>query len=779
MRVHVIEKVEDVDDKAPERRVEEEAQAKEEKRAAVPRFRSSWTGGTVIWGSEKTMAPGSGQVVWQWEHRTGFKSYDPRATARIEDAFQRGLSRVRLKAGKMDDTPMELFFHDMIQFDPKTGNTRKIRRVGNDSWWKKLRRKANELAWLIETGRTQRVVFAQYEKKRKELHSRMDRRDYHVNDLYKTSGCFAAIARSNTFFLLSMVVVLLNSVWIGVEADAPHRTNMAALSAEQAAIEHLFCLVFTLEIVIRFAAFRRKRDSLKDFWFCFDCALVVLMIGEVWLLPVVMFIAGIDSSNVHAVKELTILRTVRLLRLTRLGRIARLLRAVPEVVTLLKGIAAAIRSVFFTLLLLLVLLFVFGVVFKTQAKEEFDQLEELFPTVPATMWVLLLSGTFLDSPSVALNEVGATSGWLVALFLIFIFLSHMMVLNMLIGILCDVVHQVALNEKEEAAVAYLKNTLLEILECHDKDNDRQIHRDEFELLMRNPEMHFVLTRFGVNVSDLINLRDVLFEDPTENDDDEECEDESPSPNPSRTPRCRRLRKLSFQEFLEVVLRLRGGNSASVMDIVDLREYVRQRFDRMDLRMQHAALGGSPIPFSKLRTMKSMPARAAGARHVHVEVPPEQSKEEPKTPAELPRLLGEEPETPKKASEKTVSIDEVKSPKAEAERESPSKLSQLPKACLRKSGQSGIPSSLPPTANPTGSGFTATDAMVRLDEISESQQLMSRRQGTMHADLLQKYAELSEQVGVLQRQLSQILAGFAEIRPMGEGASSSWAPGDLR
>ena len=29
-------------------------------------------------------------------------------TARIEDAFQRGLSRVRLKAGKMDDTPMEL-----------------------------------------------------------------------------------------------------------------------------------------------------------------------------------------------------------------------------------------------------------------------------------------------------------------------------------------------------------------------------------------------------------------------------------------------------------------------------------------------------------------------------------------------------------------------------------------------------------------------------------------------------------------------------------------------
>jgi len=770
MRVHVAEKVEDVDESnkdAAQGGPTEEAPAKE-RRAPVPRFRSSWTGGTVLWNSEKTSAPAAGQAVWQWEHRTGFKNYDARATARIEDAFQRGLSRVRLKAGKMDDTPMELFFHDMIQFDPKTGNTRKIRRVGRDSCWKKLRRKANELAWLIETGRTQRVVFAQYEKKRKELHRSMDRRDYHVNDLYKDSGCFAAIARSNTFFLISMIIVLTNSVWIGVEADAPHRTNMAALNAEQTAIEHLFCLVFTLEIVIRFCAFRRKRDCLKDFWFGFDGALVVLMIGEVWMLPLVMFIAGVDSSDVHAVKELTILRTVRLLRLTRLGRIARLLRAVPEVVTLLKGIAAAIRSVFFTLLLLLVLLFVFGVVFKTQAKEDFESLQDLFPTVPATMWVLLLSGTFLDSPSVALNEVGATSGWLVALFLIFIFLSHMMVLNMLIGILCDVVHQVALNEKEEAAVAYLKNTLLEILECHDKDNDRQIHRDEFELLMRNPEMHFVLTRFGVNVSDLINLKDVLFEDTTEQDDDDDYEDESPSPNPSRTPRCRRLRKLSFQEFLEVVLRLRGGNSASVMDIVDLREYVRQRFDRMDLRMHQCTFGGSPIPFSKLRTMKSMPTRGALSRHVHVEVPPEQGKEDPQAPRELPRLLDKEPGSPSKPSEKTVSIDEVKSPRAE-EKDSPSK---LPKACLRKSGQSGLPSMVTPSAS------HQDPFMAKLEEISDMQQQLSRRQGAMHADLLHKHAELSEQVLAVQGQLAQIMSWFA-ARPSGEGASSSWAPGDLR
>ena len=64
----------------------------------------------------------------------------------------------------------------------------------------------------------------------------------------------------------------------------------------------------------------------------------------------------------------------------------------------------------------------------------------------------------------------------------------------------------------------------------------QIHRDEFELLMKNPEMHFVaspaldtvvnwlqvskrcrdcqvLTRFGVNVADLLNLKDVTNSEP--------------------------------------------------------------------------------------------------------------------------------------------------------------------------------------------------------------------------------------------------------------------------
>mmetsp|Transcript_9443 Transcript_9443/g.16759 ORF Transcript_9443/g.16759 Transcript_9443/m.16759 type:complete len:711 (-) Transcript_9443:92-2224(-) len=670
----------------------------------MPNYRKSYTG-SVLQSSgarstvtDTTVFPDPGDAVWQWEHRTGFKNYDLRATARIEDAYQRGLSRVRLKAGKMDDTPMELFFYDMIQFDPKTGNSRNIRRLGHDSVWQKLRRKANEISRLIETGRTQRVVFATYEKERQKLHKGMDRPDYNVCNMYKETGVCATIAKSFAFFAFSMLMVFLNAVWIGFDAEWNTAPAFHQSDIGWQAVEYVFCAFFVFEIVIRFKAFKRKRDSLRDSWFSFDLLLVALMVCEVWIIPIILVIVGhvTDSGPLHAVKELTVLRTIRLIRLTRLCRIARLLKAVPEVLTLLRGIAAAARSVFFTLLLLFVLLFVFGVVFKTQADEDFPALKTLFPTVFSAMWVLLLQGTFLDSPSAALREIGESSSFLMFVFLVFIFLSSFMVLNMLIGILCDVVHQVALNEKEEAAVAYLKSTLLEILECHDKDNDRLIHRDEFELLMRNPEMHFVLTRFGVNVVDLITLKDVLFEDQdlSEFDDDEET---PTCPSPARG-----MRKLGFAEFLEVVLRLRGGNSATVTDIVDLREYVRQRFDRMDLRV---ATAPGPYSLSGLRSQRSMRL----PRQVTFKQDDEDESQEPP----LPTLLQEG------GNEETAS--------------------RLPKGYLRQPG------------------VTETDALLsKVSDLSAAQQKWQEEMG-------QKQAELAGQLLAVQNQLSQVLHAL-EVSP---------------
>ena len=39
--------------------------------------------------------------------------------------------------------------------------------------------------------------------------------------------------------------------------------------------------------MMRFGAFRRKIDCLKDLWFKFDTVLVILMVAETWIIGVV------------------------------------------------------------------------------------------------------------------------------------------------------------------------------------------------------------------------------------------------------------------------------------------------------------------------------------------------------------------------------------------------------------------------------------------------------------------------------------------------------------
>ncbi len=51
------------------------------------------------------------------------------------------------------------------------------------------------------------------------------------------------------------------------------------------ASEMTFCSFFTLELTVRFMAFQRKCNALKDSWFAFDLALVFLMVLETWTAP--------------------------------------------------------------------------------------------------------------------------------------------------------------------------------------------------------------------------------------------------------------------------------------------------------------------------------------------------------------------------------------------------------------------------------------------------------------------------------------------------------------
>eukprot|EP00929_Paragymnodinium_shiwhaense_P124428 TRINITY_DN9989_c0_g1_i1.p1 TRINITY_DN9989_c0_g1~~TRINITY_DN9989_c0_g1_i1.p1 ORF type:complete len:762 (-),score=141.66 TRINITY_DN9989_c0_g1_i1:149-2434(-) len=495
-------------------------------------------------------------VVWQWEHRTGFRDYPGEQSRRIEHFYRRGDPFVRLKTGKVGTTPMEIFFADMVQHDPISGRTRAVRREGSLSCFTRARRWIGEYIRYLETGRPRRETLKEYQKRRCQVcdpeHSlsvSMSRRNSVLLDGYlKKRGLCSRIARAKWFGWLFIFLVIANTMWLGVDAElnVPGEDYDATLFVW---VDNLFSIAFTLEILIRFGAFEVKSMCLRDGWFCTDSVLVFMMICDTWILPWLLF--ELDNKNSNGTHQLSLFRLLRLLRLSRVGRIARIF---PEVLAMLKGISQAFKSVVFTLFVLSILLYVFAIIFKTQIGHE-EEFQEFFSGISSSMWSLLLHGTLLDSTAMLANLIVDRSKFLSGLFVLFIFLSSFTVLNLLIGILCDVVSHVTRLESEQASIDQLKSELLEILECYDIDEDGEIDRAEFNLLMKNPEVHTALARSGVNAENLVSMSDILFQ-----------EKESDS--------------FTFKELLAVMLRMRGEKGVTVTDIIQLRDYIRSGLDKL-------------------------------------------------------------------------------------------------------------------------------------------------------------------------------------------------------
>jgi len=528
-------------------------------------------------------------VVWQWEHRTGFRDYNPSVNQRIEDAFQAGLYFVRVKTGKSGTVPMEIFFNDFLQYDPVTTHSRRVRRVGPDTclqWlWRTVLRKWSQ---AVEALTDEKAIkqFQDYERHKREILEGIVEKPYAVEDLYHTSGCCASIAKSTSFNFLTFFVILLSAFWIGVETA---HYGEEYFNTTRKVVDHIFCTFFTIEILIRFGAFKVKRHCLTDKWFVFDFILAMLMIIETWILQFIFWAAKIDDD---ASSSMEVVRLLRILKLTRLGRFARLMAAFPELMTLMKGIFHALRSVTFTAILLGIQLYIFAIFFTTQAKVSGgEELKTYFGTWSNSMWILLMAGVFVDGPIEVLNDVKKESPMLTVCFVLFIVISNLTVLNMLIGILCTVVDRVYQREKDNAAVQILQSQMLEALEVHSEDGNQTLRKSEFDMLLRNPEVNLILARFGVDAADLKNLRDGLYNDKYAlaalvGVNPRGTETQSITPEEMTPQACGEQSvfnpeevELTFSEFLAIVLRLRGGNSAKVNDIVELREYMKKIMDR--------------------------------------------------------------------------------------------------------------------------------------------------------------------------------------------------------
>eukprot|EP00929_Paragymnodinium_shiwhaense_P076938 TRINITY_DN39602_c0_g1_i1.p1 TRINITY_DN39602_c0_g1~~TRINITY_DN39602_c0_g1_i1.p1 ORF type:complete len:738 (+),score=123.84 TRINITY_DN39602_c0_g1_i1:93-2306(+) len=409
-----------------------------------------------------------------------------------------------------------------------------------------------------------RPVFTNADDLKDDVRKRLFKRPYRVTDYYKANSYFATVAKSRIFDIFVLWIVSANCIWIAVDTDFNNPEASTELRTVFLLVEQVFCTVFFLELSIRFLAFEEKRSCLRDIWFLFDACLVLLFVLEAWVMPLCYTLFFKNRSD--GLGKLSVLRGVRLLRLTRMARITRLLRRMPELMILLKGMLAACRSVFFTLMLLLVVTYVHALAL-TQLLEGTQVGSDLFSSVLRSMHTLCMFGAFMDGVSVVMYELESENWFCVGVMYCYILVAALTVMNMLVGVLCDVVSAVGLAEKEELTLSYAKARLGRLYRvikgssCDYTSQDDEesespdLSKADFVQMLQSTECCQVMRDLGVDVVGLVDFADVIFS--------ESIHDTEYS------------RLLTFREFLDIVAQFRGSNVATVKDIVDMRKFVGQ------------------------------------------------------------------------------------------------------------------------------------------------------------------------------------------------------------
>jgi voltage-gated sodium channel len=384
--------------------------------------------------------------------------------------------------------------------------------------------------------------------KQKVRQSRAAKAKYRVEDFYHSDGICRQIATDPRFENVTLCVIVCNAIWIAVDTD--WNTSSTLLDAGEGFIvaDVLFFAYFSMELIIRFCAFERKFDCAKDAWFMFDTFLVALYAFD----PFVM--AGIASASGGGGLDGGSLP--RLLRLARLSRLVRMLRALPELMIMIKGMVTAAGVVGYTLGLLVVLTYVFAIAMTQLASgTELSEDGAFLSCVAMSMYSLTIHATFLDDLADFADALKAQDSPIMLIVgSIFIVLASMTVMNMLIGILCEVISSVAEEERFGILTDTVNRKFEHVVAELDENCDGKVSYKEFQQIIDHPKALRAFESLKVDPEIVVDFAQDWFLD------------ESGEP-----------KQLKMEEFLDMVMDLRGGQNVTMKELMRMKKKLNSRF----------------------------------------------------------------------------------------------------------------------------------------------------------------------------------------------------------
>mmetsp|Transcript_13433 Transcript_13433/g.31584 ORF Transcript_13433/g.31584 Transcript_13433/m.31584 type:complete len:897 (+) Transcript_13433:135-2825(+) len=260
----------------------------------------------------------------------------------------------------------------------------------------------------------------------------------------KEAGCLKRFVVSKKFDVASAAVIVANALILGLEQEFGDKHGIIS------ALEHIFLVCYILELLCR--VYAHKWRVVKKSWWWFDLCLVIVSIFAGWILPPLL-----SNSDEDSLQVLMVLRSTRLLRLARIFQVSRKLRVLG---LLVKGLLTSMKTIFYTLLLLFMVLYMASCismeiitnhrlakgdkadpVFQEHVQANFNSLHQTMLTL--TQFVTLDNMNLIYKPLI-------DQDWkLAGFFMIVILLVSIVLTNLITGVIVNSAMEAAVEDREQ------------------------------------------------------------------------------------------------------------------------------------------------------------------------------------------------------------------------------------------------------------------------------------------------------------------------------------------
>lgn len=180
---------------------------------------------------------------------------------------------------------------------------------------------------------------------------------------------------------------------------------------------------------------------------------------------------------------------------------------------------------------------------------------------------LFIMGTILDDLTKCTNTIRGTSesGIMLMVFIVFVLISSFTMLNMLIGILCEVVQATAEAERLKSSTARIREAISSLFLKLDEDESGTISRDEFLNMSGDREVIGALSTLKVKPKHFGRYAEIMF-----NDTDDGSEEGG---------------SMSLASVCDLIMQLRPGAKVCALDFAEFKRLV----DKSDFQIRRAII----------------------------------------------------------------------------------------------------------------------------------------------------------------------------------------------